>query len=358
MDISEKLNFSNDLNNDIINKVGQIEKFQGKWEVLSLKDGEFLHELRHIATIQSIGSSTRIEGSKLSDKEVQKLIDELKINNLETRDEQEVVGYWETLELLLDNADDIKLSEISIYQLHGLLLKYSEKDVEQRGRYKAFSNKVVAQYPDGSQKIIFNTTDPNMVSREMKELISWTNSKLNNKSINPLIVIGCFVYEFLSIHPFHDGNGRLSRLLTTLFLVKEKYFFVQYVSLEHIIEKRKKEYYTALMECQKDRYTTQENLGIWINFFLSCIIELSKQLENKLERIIHNDVYLNERQKKIVSLIFRNGKMRVADISKEITGRPLATIKKDVKYLVDNNIVTKEGNGRATTYLYKKDNNL
>ena len=196
-----------------------------------------------------------------------------------------------------------------------------------------------------------------MVSREMDELISWTNTKLHDKSINPLIVIGYFIYEFLSIHPFHDGNGRLSRLLTTLFLVKEKYFFVQYVSFEHIIEQRKNEYYTALMECQKERCTDNENLGVWINFFLSCILELSHQLESKLERLTHNDIYLNERQKKIVNHIFRNGKMRMADLATETPEASLATVKKDLKFLVENNIIAKEGNGRATTYSYKINNN-
>ncbi len=351
MNIYEKLIFSADLNNGIIKKIGEIEKFQGKWEILKLRDSEFLGELRHIATIESIGSSTRIEGSSLSDNDIKKLIDNLEISKLEKRDEQEVIGYWETLELLLDNADNIELSELCIYQLHGLLLKYSEKDIRQRGRYKTLSNKVVAKYLDGSQKTIFNTTDPSMVSREMNDIISWTNARLTDKSINPLIIIGCFIYEFLSIHPFHDGNGRLSRLLTTLLLVKEKYFFVQYVSFEHIIEKRKKEYYKALMECQKNRYTTDENLGVWITFFLDCIIKLSTELENKLERIIHNDIYLNERQKKIVNLISKNGRMRMSDISRKIPEASLPTVKKDLQYLVGNNIVTREGRGRATTYL-------
>ncbi len=351
MDISEKLIFTPDLNNIIIKKVGEVEKFQGKWEAHKLSEGEFLKELRHIATIQSIGSSTRIEGSELSDKEVKELIENLEINKLKNRDEQEVVGYWETLELLLDNAENIDLSESYIFQLHGLLLKYSAKNDRQRGQYKNLTNKVVARYPDGKQKLIFNTTEPQMVPKEMNDIIAWTNDNFRKNEINPLLVIGAFIYEFLSIHPFHDGNGRLSRLLTTLLLVKEKYYFVQYVSFEHVIENRKKEYYKALMDCQKIRYTSKENLGVWINFFLDCIIELSSKLESKLERIVHNDVYLNERQKNIVGLIVKNGKLRTVDIHREIPNSALATIKKDLKYLVDQKVIMKEGSGRSTTYL-------
>ena len=350
MNIDDKLHFEPKTANSIIKKVGEIEKFQGKWETLKLNDGSFLKELKLIATIQSIGSSTRIEGSQLSDADVKELIQNLDINKLETRDEQEVIGYWETLELLLDNANEIELNERYVFQLHGLLLRYSDKDTRNRGSYKNLTNKVVARYPDGTEKTIFNTTSPHLVEKEMSELISWTQSNLSNQSINPLIVIGAFIYEFLSIHPFHDGNGRLSRLLTTLLLVKEEYYFVQYVSFEHVIEQRKKEYYQALMECQKNRYTPKENLGVWMEFFLDCIIELSAKLEVKLDRIAKNDVYLNNRQKQIFELLKVNGKMRTSNVAEEIPDVSLPTIKKDLQYMVAEEVIQKNGAGKATTY--------
>ena len=230
MNIYKKLNFSPEVNANIINLISKIEKFQGKWEAGNIRDNEFLNELRHIATIQSIGSSTRIEGSKLKDKDVRQLIEDIKINELETRDEQEVIGYWETLELILENSKELELSEKYIFQLHSMLLKYSSKDDRQKGIYKNLSNQVVATFPDGSHKTIFKTTEPHLVAKEMNELITWTNTELFKQSLNPLLAVGTFVYEFLSIHPFHDGNGRLSRLLTTLLLLKENYYFVQYVS--------------------------------------------------------------------------------------------------------------------------------
>jgi Fic family protein len=353
MDISDKLIMPPEMNQQIIKKIGMIEKFQGKWETLELSDNEFLLELRQIATIQSIGSSTRIEGSELSDNEVKELIDNLSINKLDRRDEQEVIGYWETLELLLDNASEIPLSERYMFQLHGLLLKYSGKDERQRGQYKNLTNKVVAKYPDGTQKTIFNTTEPHLVANEMQNLIQWTNNELESEAMNPLLVIGAFIYEFLSIHPFHDGNGRLSRLLTTLLLLKSKYYFVQYVSFEHIIEQRKKEYYQALMDCQKNRYTAKENIGIWLNFFLDCLLLLSEKLEHKIQRIKYNDSYLNNRQKRIVKLLSDKGKLRIADIHSENQKASLPTIKKDMKYLVEQKIVSTEGRGKATTYFIK-----
>ena len=349
MDINKKLIFSPELNNSIIKKIGEIEKFQGKWETLKVDNNQFLNELRYIATIQSIGSSTRIEGSELDDEEVKHLIENLEISQLESRDQQEVIGYWETLELIINQFDKIDLSERYIFQLHGILLKYCNKDIRQRGKYKNLSNSVVAKYPDGSQKTIFNTTQPHLVSEEMTQLINWVIKELKKQAINPLIIVSTFIYEFLSIHPFHDGNGRLSRLLTTLLLLKEKYYFVQYVSFEHIIEKQKKEYYQSLMDCQKNRNTSDETIGIWINFFLECILKLSNQLESKIDRILLKDIYLNQRQKEILNFIAHSGKVRTADVSQHIESS-IATIKKDLKYLVEQKLIEKKGAGKATTY--------
>jgi Fic family protein len=350
MDIAKKLKFDLGLSQKIIVKIGRVEKFKGKWEALKIKEGQFLKELRHIATIQSIGSSTRIEGSELSDDEVSALINDLEVNKLVTRDEQEVMGYWSALEILLDNVNELDLSQRYIVQLHSVLLKYSDKDSRQRGKYKTQANSVVAIYPDGRQKNIFNTTSPHLVEKEMGELLAWSREQLSEETMNPLIVIAVFVYEFLSIHPFHDGNGRLSRLLTTMLLVREEYYFVQYVSFEHIVEERKKEYYRVLMECQRHRQSGDEQIGIWIMFFLDCMIELSEQLEGKLNRISHNDKYLNSRQKRIIELILLKGKMQSGDLNREIEGFSLPTIKKDLQYLVGEGLLLKSGKGRGTYY--------
>src|SRR5690606_32615401 len=149
-----------------------------------------------------------------------------------SRDEQEVIGYYEVLELIYDHYTDIKLSESYLKQLHQTLLKHSHKDERHRGNYKHLSNKVVATYPTGKQRTIFATTEPALVAGEMQELIEWTNRQFEEKSIHPLIIIGNFIYDFLSIHPFQDGNGRLSRLLTTLGLLQHDYAFIQYISFE------------------------------------------------------------------------------------------------------------------------------
>jgi len=272
--INNKLNFDFKTNQQILKMITFIDTFKGKWNITEAKENRYLQELRKIATIESIGSSTRIEGVVLTNLEIEKIINNLNINNLKTRDEQEVVGYWETLDTVVENYKYIKLTENFVKQLHSILLKYSDKNEKHKGNYKQLSNKVVATYPDGNQKVIFKTTEPHLVDKEMLELIEWTNESFKNQEIHPLLIISTFVYEFLSIHPFQDGNGRLSRLLTTLLLLQQDYLFVQYVSFENIIEIKKKEYYKALMEGQKDRYSDKELINTWTVFFLECIQNL------------------------------------------------------------------------------------
>ena len=342
-------NFSN--NQKILNLIGKIDLYKGKWNAIEKQENIYLKELRRIATIESVGSSTRIEGVTLTDNEIKKLLNNLKITELKTRDEQEVVGYYDTLEVVYKNYDNIKLSENYIKQLHKNLLRYSSKDERHRGLYKSLSNKVVANYPGAVQKIIFNTTEVHLVENEMNDLINWTNEQLNNDEIHPLIIIGLFIYEFLSIHPFQDGNGRLSRLLTTLLLMKNNYLFIQYVSFENLIEKSKKEYYQALMEGQKNRNIENENISKWSIYFLDKIYMLTKNLENKYDIFKSKGGYLNGRQKEIKKYIEKKQPVKISDISKKFIDITIHTIKKDLQYMKAEKMIKTIGVGKGTVYI-------
>jgi Fic family protein len=352
--IEDKLQFGFSTTQRIIQKIGQIDQFKGEWKQLDKSENRYLRELRKIATIQSIGSSTRIEGSTLTDAEIATLIKNLKISKLQTRDEQEVVGYYDTLEMLIEQYKDVDLSISNIHSLHNLLLKYSTKDVRHRGRFKELTNKVVATYPDGTTRVIFNTTEPFLTEKEMNELVEWTNKAFSDAEIHPLIIIGTFVYEFLSIHPYQDGNGRLSRLLTNLLLLKSDYKFVLYVSLEHIVENKKKAYYQALMEGQKDRYKETERIDTWILFFLESLSDLILKLEQKLKEYRKIGGYLNERQKEILAFIQENQPVKSGDISSKLPQYSAATIQKDLQYLVTEFELEKIGNNKGTVYIIKK----
>ncbi|MCU0451348.1 MAG: Fic family protein [Bernardetiaceae bacterium] len=247
----QQLSFDFATNQKVLQLIGLIDGFRGKWNITERQENRYLKELRKIATIESVGSSTRIEGATLTNEEVGQLLRDLKITKLQSRDEQEVIGYYQVLELIYEHPADLRLTESYLKQLHQLLLKHSHKDKRHRGGYKSLPNHVVATYPTGEQRTIFATTAPALVKAEMQELLAWVNEQLSQGHIHPLVVVGSFVYDFLSIHPFQDGNGRLSRLLTTLCLLQCGYGFVQYVSFEHHMEQNKKAYYEALMSGQK-----------------------------------------------------------------------------------------------------------
>jgi Fic family protein len=278
MDISknilQKLQFSEANALKIMQKLSLIDNFKGSFVAVELQHSKHLKELKKIATVESIGSSTRIEGATLNDDEVDKLLKSIKVTRLKTRDQQEVIGYYETLSVILENYKDITLSERYIHQLHGILLKFSHKDQNHKGKYKSISNKVVANYPDGSKRTIFKTTEPALTPTEMQATIKWTNERLSVKDMHPLLIIATFIYEFLSIHPYQDGNGRLSRLLTSLLMMQQQYHFIQYISFENVIEKKKEAYYKALMEGQKNRGKSNERMEQWL--VLSAIHEIEQ----------------------------------------------------------------------------------
>ncbi|MDD3739257.1 MAG: Fic family protein [Lentimicrobiaceae bacterium] len=346
-----KLNFDFATNQRILQLIGYIDGFRGKWNITENRENRYLKELRKIATIESIGSSTRIEGATLTDHEIQLLLKDIKITKLKNRDEQEVVGYYEVLELIHNNYHDIKISESYIKQLHQFLLKHSSKDERHRGTYKHLSNKVVATYPTGEQKTVFTTTEPALVESEMRELIDWVSEQLEQKNIHPLIVIGSFIYDFLSIHPFQDGNGRLSRLLTTLCLLQNDYTFIKYVSFENHIEQNKTAYYEALMSGQKNRGKESERINMWLIFFLESLKILTEKLENKYGVFKSRGGYLNERQRKIKDFIANNQPVKVSDIAKQFPDIGLSTLKKDLLYLRNEQVLTMIGKGKGSVYV-------
>lgn len=349
-----KLNFGFKTNQQILKLIGFIDSFKGRWNIVEQKENVYLKELRKIATIESIGSSTRIEGAQLSNEEIKELLENMEISKLKTRDQQEVVGYYDVLEIIYESYSDITISKNYIQQLHQRLLKYSTKDERHRGIYKNLSNKVVANYPDGTQKVIFNTTEPHLVESEMTDLIDWTNEQLNRDEIHPLVIISLFIYEFLSIHPFQDGNGRLSRLLTNLLLLKADYHFVQYVSFENLIEQKKKTYYEALMDGQKDRYTDSERINNWVIFFLTCLETLIQRLEQKYDVFKSKGGYLNDRQKKIKDFINQEQPIKLNDLSKAFKDISVHTLKKDLQYLKAEQIIDSIGKNKGTIYIIKE----
>lgn len=325
-------------------ELSQLDRFDTQWQAIERREQKALKELKSIATVRSIGSSTRIEGSSLTDKEVEILIENLDINKLTEKDEQEVAGYYEALNLIGESYQDIPVAEGSIRQLHNTLMKYSSKDNYHKGNYKINTNRVERTEVDGSKTTIFDTTPPGWPTQEaMTQVIDWYN---NDYATHSLIKVALFVYEFLSIHPFQDGNGRLSRLLATLLLMKSGYVWIEYVSFEHEIEHRKKEYYKKLMEAQRNR--PGEDVTEWAYFFLDCLKNIQHQLLQMVAEKVQRES-ISVREQHIYAMVENNPGISSGEISKKL-GMPNSTVKRILADLVSARNLIVHGAGRGTSY--------
>lgn len=336
---------------ELLALVTEVDEFKGCWKVLHTLSPERLSALRKVATIESIGSSTRIEGAQLSDQEVEALLSRVNSDAFYSRDEEEVAGYAEVMEQVFLHYADIPLTENYIKQLHSLLLKYSSKDVRHRGEYKTLSNSVEAFDERGkSIGIVFETASPFDTPLKMQELVEWLQEVTDGAKLHPLLVMGLFIVSFLAIHPFQDGNGRLSRVLTTLLLLKQGYGYVPYASLESIIEENKEAYYLALRRTQKTLKKGAPNWQPWLIFFLIALKRQKDHLEKKLEKEHLLLESLPALSLEILELTKERGRVTISELER-LTKANRNTIKTHLRQLVATGKLMKQGKARGTWYV-------
>lgn len=335
---------------EILSLVAEIDEFKGIWRAIGRIAPERLSRLRRVATIESIGSSTRIEGASLSDRDVEKLLFNLAIGTFATRDEQEVAGYAAVMETVFQSFDVIPPTENHIRQLHRDLLAHSTKDERHRGEWKTLANHVEAFDADGrSLGVVFATASPFDTPRLMVDLVEWMRDQEQEQHLHPLLVIAVFVVVFLEIHPFQDGNGRLSRILTTLLLLRAGYAYVPYSSLESVIEQSKEGYYLALRRTQGTIRTATPDWNPWIVFFLHALQRQKRRLEAKIERERVILGALPELSVAILELARERGRVTVMEAAR-VTGSSRNTVKDHLKTLTEAGHLVQHGAGRGTWY--------
>lgn len=328
----------------LISILSKVDRYDAEWTTIEKKEGRSLKQLKSVATVRSVGASTRIEGSRMSDQEVDVLLKDLKIEKLIDRDSQEVAGYFDVLDTISESYNNISISESSIKSLHNQLLRHSRKDSWHKGNYKQVSNSVEAVLPDGNKQTVFQTTPLGIETEEaMRSLIDWYNSDFETHA---LVKSSVFCYEFVSIHPFQDGNGRLSRLLSTLLLLKHGYKWIQYVSFEHEIEHRKAEYYRVLRACQAQR--PNEVINEWIRFYFDALSNIQTQLKAKLEDEGFEKL-LSPREKSILVFIADHPGCRSGQISQKLD-IPSPTVKRTLSEMTSKGLIQKYGSGPGTNY--------
>lgn len=329
--------------------LSRIDELKGRWVGGLNLSPQILSRLKRSVLASSTGASTRIEGSKLSDAEVESLMRGLSIQKMADRDAQEVRGYYEVLQTVFNNYADISFSESSILHLHNQLLKYSEKDERHKGHYKNLENSVEMRDKSGILlSVLFDTTPAYLTPKEMQELITWTQDALQTKDQHPLIIIAAFIVGFLKIHPFLDGNGRLSRVLTNLLLLQAGYAYAPYMSHEKLIEDSKGDYYVALRRSQKTFGTKLESIAAWTEYFLSVSLE---QAEHAIKLLTAEDIetLLSPQQLKVWVYLGEVQEATPGQIAEQTAvARP--TVSQALSRLMEMNRVERIGRGSTTRY--------
>ena len=334
---------------EMLSLVAEIDEFKGAWRALGTLAPERLSALRRVATIESVGSSTRIEGSRLSDREVEQLLADLEIKAFVSRDEQEVAGYADVMETVFASWAEITVTENHIKQLHRDLLRYRDKDQRHRGEYKTSSNSVAAFDADSKRfGVVFETASPFETPRLMTELVVWLDQAQQGE-LHPLLAIGIFVVVFLAIHPFQDGNGRLSRVLTTLLLLRAGYAYVPYSSLESVIEQSKEGYYLALRRTQGTLSGDSPDWNPWLTYFLRALQRQMRRLREKVERERLLLAALPELAARILDHARDHGRITIAD-AVTLTGASRNTLKQHFKSLREQGLLVLHGQGRGAWY--------
>ena len=330
-------------------KIAQIDEFKGSWITGAQLSPQVLGRLKRSVLITSTGASTRIEGARLSDEDVEKLMRGINIQKFTNRDKQEVKGYYELLENIFNSWEKLRFNENAIKHFHQELLKYVDKDKTHRGEYKKQENKVyMVDDLKNPIAVLFDTTPAYLTPKEMQELVEWTQAVLKEKKYHSLLIISNFLVEFLNIHPFQDGNGRLSRILTNLLLLKEGYSYMPYISHEKLVEDNKPEYYIALRKSQKTIKTKREDIASWLDFFLTIFLKQSQMAvgllsKEKVEKLLTNKQlvvweYLNK--------VDKSTPLEIAEKTKVAYG----TVRQALDKLMRLKKIERFGQGRSTRY--------
>lgn len=337
----EKLQFDN----TVVNLLTSIHEAKGRQELYLAKQPEELNRLVEITKIQSVDASNDIEGIRTTQTRLKQLVSEK--TTPKNRDEEEISGYRDALNIIHENFDYIALTPNYILQLHGIMFKHVRGN-NFGGHFKNVQNYIQGIDGAGNTYTVFTPLAPYETAPAIENLCETFNKAMKDGKVDPLILITVFVHDFLCIHPFRDGNGRMSRLLTTLLLYQSGYYVGKYISLEAKIAKIKDAYYDALSESQEGWHEENDDPVPFIKYLLSIIDMAYRDFEERLE-LVKEKVSANE----LVELAFERkiGKIRKSDIVELCPNISVSAVEKGIKKLLNEGKIRKEGNGKNTFYV-------
>lgn len=328
---------------EILNYAGLIHEFKGRQDLYFSKKHAELDKLVEISKIQSTEASNAIEGIVTTNQRLKQIM--LDKTTPKNRDEKEIKGYRYALNLIHENYDYIPIRPNYILQLHKEMFQFS--DVSYGGSFKNTPNEIIMKFPDGREEVIFKPLEPYETPEAIEAICFEYDNAINKIGIDPLIAIPIFIHDFLCIHPFNDGNGRMSRLLTTLLLYKSEYMIGKYISLEKKIQITKDDYYEVLKESGKDWIDNKNDETPFVKYLLSIILSAYRDFEERVDLIGEKKPARAIVEKAVKSKIGKFTKTEISELCPELSR---ASVEKSLKAMCDEGIIKMEGKGRTTFY--------
>ena len=332
------------IDTEILGYIAKIHECKGRQELFVRQKKDKLEKLVEIAKIQSTESSNKIEGIVSTNTRIKQLVQDK--TTPRNRDEKEIMGYRDVLNIVHENYEYIPITPNYILQLHKYLYQYANPDFG--GKFKNTQNYIVATLNDGSSRTLFTPLSPVETPNAIQELCDTFNTAINRGEIEPLLLIINFIKDFLCIHPFNDGNGRMSRLLTTLLLYRSGFVVCKYISLEKKIEKTKDTYYDVLEQSSEKWNEGKNDNTPFVKYLLGIILSAYRDFEERLN-LIDDKISALEMVEKVTST--RLGKFTKSDIQEECPSLARQTIEKALKQLCDSGKIKKQGSGSGTFYV-------
>jgi len=328
---------------EILGLIAAIYKEAGKQEMYLKQRPEELEKLVEIAKVQSTEASNAIEGIVTTSTRIRQLVEEKTAPR--NRDEQEIAGYRDALNIIHENFDAIPITRNYILQLHKVL--YSHMNNPMAGQTKSVQNYISATYPNGHTETLFTPLAPFETPEALERICDEYNRVIGNMEAEPLIVIPIFIHDFLCIHPFNDGNGRMSRLLTTLLLYRNGFYVGKYISLEAKIAKNKDLYYAALRQAQEGWHEGTEDAVPFIKYLLGIILSAYRDFEERFSLVEQKKPALETVRQATLSKIGRFSKQDIRELCPALS---VSSIEGALRKLVASGELKREGNGKKTCY--------
>lgn len=332
---------------DIVNMLSSLHEFRGKQELYIEAESDVLTALLDIAKIQSTKASNKIEGIYTSDERLEALV--MEKSEPRNRSEEEIAGYREVLATVHDSYEYIPIRSNNILQLHRDLYSFSSSDTG--GRYKNTDNVIAESGKDGQQRVRFIPVSAFQTPEAMENLCDEFNNAITRSEYDPLLLIPMFILDFLCIHPFNDGNGRMSRLLTLLLLYRSGYIVGKYISMEMLIEKTKDTYYEALQNSSIEWHNNQSDYTSFVRYYLGVLLKGYNEFQDRIEHLKYRKLSKADRVKAVFEK--RLGIVKKSDIATLCPDISETTIERTLKELLETGFIEKVGKGRATGYTRK-----